>query len=406
MNRLAQEEFNPLQLRVESIETYEGLLNLKADWKALEARDPEMTFFLSWDWLAEAFRQHPGKWRVLVVRQAREGNRCVGLLPLKYRVLWNATRNQFETQIEAGGRLLFSEYTGFLCEAGQDQAVIKALGEALQRMPWSKLSLRYLAQKQRAKLFCATFDSPQYSASWKGYWINKGQTDNLVCPKINLPDQFDTYLSSISANTRQQYRRFERRHLLNGECHFTYSDATSLDRDIGLLMKFWRQKWEPLKGRSNAKMVAGNFEKVLRSAFSLNALFLPVLWRGETPLGALGHIVDAKRGAMHFIIAGRDTSVKEAFVGKALHFHSIKNAVSRGYRYYDFGHGDEPYKFTYGADKAKLQYFVINRSDANAQDVFDPFQYRMALKRVKRFIKTKKMDQARAGWSQLDKILD
>jgi CelD/BcsL family acetyltransferase involved in cellulose biosynthesis len=406
VNSLVSDELKTPQLHVEIIDTYDGLLNLQVGWQELEVRDPEMTFFLSWEWLAEAFHQHPGKWRVLVVRQANEENRCVGILPLKYRLHWSRTRNQFETQIEAGGRLMFSEYTGFLCEAGLERPVMEAFGDALRQMPWAKLSLRYLAQKQRAELFCATFDKAGYVVSWKDYRINKGQTDNLICPKVSFPDRFDTYLSSISANTRQQYRRFERRHLLNGECHFTYTDATSLDRDMTLLMKFWRQKWEPLKGLSVAKSVAGNFENVLRSAFSLNALFLPILWRGETPLGALGHVTDAKQGAMHFIIAGRDTSAKDAFIGKALHFHSIEHAITRKYKYYDFGHGDEPYKFTYGANRLKLQYFSISRAAGKDDRVFDPINSYAALERVEKFIEEGKMNRARAAYRQLAGILE
>ncbi|MFG6661604.1 GNAT family N-acetyltransferase, partial [Sulfitobacter sp. 915] len=153
------------------------------------------------------------------------------------------------------------------------------------------------------------------------------------------------------------------------------------------------------------KTVAGNFENVLRSAFSLNALFLPILWRGETPLGALGHVTDAKQGAMHFIIAGRDTSTKDAFIGKALHFHSLEHAISRKYMYYDFGHGDEPYKFTYGANGLKLKYFSIRRSDAKGGRVFDPLNAYAALERVERFIEEGKMNRARAAYRQLAGIL-
>ncbi|MFG6661581.1 hypothetical protein [Sulfitobacter sp. 915] len=135
MNSLVLDEPQTPQLHVEIIDTNEGLLSLKVDWQELEARDPEMTFFLSWEWLAEVFRQHPGRWRVLVARKANEQSSCVGILPLKYRLHWSSTRNQFETQIEAGGRLMFSEYTGFLCESGLERPVMEIFGNALRRMP-------------------------------------------------------------------------------------------------------------------------------------------------------------------------------------------------------------------------------------------------------------------------------
>lgn len=401
MNSLAPERLGQEQLLVEMIDTPTELMALETAWRSLEARDPEATFFLSWDWLSEAFRQHPTRWRVLVVRQGTDEDSCIALMPLKYRLRWSETRNQFQSQIEAGGRLLFSEYTGFLCDPRSEQAAMWALAAALQAMPWTKLSLRYVAQKRRADLFCAAFETPGYTVSWKPYRINKGETDNLICPKVALPNRFDSYLSSIRANTRQQYRRFERKYLSQGDYHFTYSTPESFERDIAILMKFWMQKWAPLKGQSRARKEADNFEKVLRSAHALNTLFLPVLWQGDTPLGALGHIVDTQKGVIHFIIAGRDISAKEAFIGKALHFHSIECAIELGHSHYDFGHGDEPYKFTYGAERTQLHYFTILRDNAQADMVVDPLCAAAAIEKIERFIEGGKTDQARTACQQL-----
>jgi CelD/BcsL family acetyltransferase involved in cellulose biosynthesis len=398
---------NPAQshLRVETIDTYAEFLAIEAAWKALEDRDPEMTFFLSWDWLGQAFRDNSYRWSVLVVYASAAKDDIVGLLPLKYGVHWSSTRNEFQTEIEAGGRLIFSEYTGFLCNPENETAVMGALASALRVMPWSKLSLRYVAQKQRATLFCAAFERFGYPVTWKEYRINKGKTDNLICPHVPLPDDFEAYLqASVSANTRQRYRRFQRKFFTNGDYHFTHCDATSFDEDVAILMGFWKQKWAPEKGRSKSSSVAANFEKVLKAASETEALFLPILWRGDTPLAALGHVMDPKNGAMHFIIAGRDDAAEEAFIGAALHFHSIECAILLGCQYYDFGHGDEEYKFSYGAEPTKVEYFSINRPDAGSEMVFDSISTGVALKRIGRFIKAGERDQAEHACRQLSQI--
>lgn len=406
MNSLVSDERMHARLKVEIIDSYAGFLAAETAWKSLEDRDPEMTFFLSWDWLAQAFRDKPYQWSVLAVRAGEGEDDYVGLLPLKYGVHWSRTNNEFQTEIEAGGRLLFSEYTGFLCDPDKEQAVMVALANALRALPWSKLSLRYVAQKQRAELFCAAFERFGYRVTWKDYRINKGKTDNLICPQVALPDDFDTYLqSSVSTNTRQRYRRFKRKFFSDATYHFTHCDAESFDRDVATLMRFWKQKWEPTKGEGKASKVASNFENVLGAALSADALFLPILWRGDTPLGALGHIMDPKVGAMHFLIAGRDPTAQEAFIGAALHFHSIECSILLGCQYYDFGHGDEDYKFSYGAEKTEVRYFSIRRPNASAGMEFDSISAGAALKRVEGFLKTGKTDEARRACRQLSRIL-
>jgi CelD/BcsL family acetyltransferase involved in cellulose biosynthesis len=393
------------RLRVKTIDTYTEFLAVEAAWKDLEDRDPEMTFFLSWDWLGQAFHNNPYRWSVLAVYAQDRGDEIVGLLPLKYGVHWSKSRKEFQTEIEAGGRLIFSEHTGFLCDPDMEADVMDALAAALRNMPWTKLSLRYVAQKYRAELFCASFERFGYPVSWKDYRINKGKTDNLVCPHVSLPDEFESYLqSSVSANTRQRYRRFQRKHFANGDYHFSHSDSDSFETDIATLMQFWKQKWSPEKGKSRSKSVAANFEKVLIAAQKTDALFLPILWRGNTPVAALGHIMDPKNGSMHFIIAGRDPKAEEAFIGAALHFHSIECAILLGCQYYDFGHGDEEYKFSYGAEKTKLQYFSITRPKGDPDKIFDSIGTGIALKRIEGFLKAGEVDQAEHACRQLSGI--
>ena len=67
------------RLRVEVIDTYAGFLAVEQAWKSLEDRDPEMTVFLSWDWLAQPFRQNPFRWSVVAV-YTRTGDDLIGLL--------------------------------------------------------------------------------------------------------------------------------------------------------------------------------------------------------------------------------------------------------------------------------------------------------------------------------------
>ena len=125
-------------IAVRLVDTPAGLDALRPVWEELQARDPEATIFLTWEWMAQAFRAHPYRWTVLVAEDPRHPGRVLCLLPLKYRTHWSRSRAEFQTELEAGGRLLWSEYTGFLCHPEHEAAALRAVTDHLAGMPWMK----------------------------------------------------------------------------------------------------------------------------------------------------------------------------------------------------------------------------------------------------------------------------
>ncbi len=396
----------PMPARADRIEldvigTWPEFEVLKAPWKALEQRDPEGSVFLSWAWLAEAFRANPGRWRVVV---AYRGDRILGALPLKSRVHWSTSRNAFETEFEAGGRLIWSEYTGFLCDPEWEDSVIARLAERVQTLPWARLSLRYLSPRARGAAFLRAFPGDRFSAQWRSYRINGGETDNLLCPQVILPGSHDAYLDGLpSKNTRQKIRRFTRRHLDSGEVRITEAGtARGTARDLDHLLHFWLDKWAGQKGSARAKRVAGNYREVLGAAQRLGLLYLPVMWQGERPLGALAHILDPHLGRVHFIAAGRDSAASEPYIGVLLHSESIRWAIDKGYGIYDFCHGNEPYKYTFGATDREVGYVAVRRRSADAAAPrFDPACTAQALRRTQAMIEEGETDRAAAACAHL-----
>lgn len=386
--------------KLEIVETDAELEAMKPGWRALEMRDPESGVFLSWDWLSRAFRDNPQRWRVFAVRSGRD---YVCIFPAKYRVHWSRKLIELQSEIEAGGRLIWSEYTGFLCDPEHEEAALEFLARHLAALPWSRLSLRYEASESRAERFMRAFPPDQFNSKSMEYRINKGETDNLVSPQIALPATFEDYLQTkLSKNAREKVRRSFRRHVETGELRISQTTTETFDRDVDILLKHWTRKWAPTKGIGSANKVAGNYRRILRSALDLGGLFLPVLWKDEIPLGALGHVIDVRNRQVHFIVAGRNTAADISNIGIILHTHSIRWAIRNGFRIYDFCHGNEAYKYSFGAEDKRLNYFSIRRrSSGSGAGTLDVINTGEALRRAIEFIDAGKQTEASAACRQI-----
>ena len=175
---------------------------------------------------------------------------------------------------------------------------------------------------------------------------------------------------------------FTRQFLDTEELRLSLTDAASFKRDAGILLRYWTQKWRETKGDETASKVAGNYLRILSAAQRLGVLYMPVLWRGSEPLGALGHILDPHMKRVHFIVAGRNERASEPYIGLLLHTQSIKWAIENGYGLYDFCHGNEAYKYSFGAQEIRANYFSIRRRATDDRQLLDPMSNADALRRA------------------------
>ncbi|OUS33366.1 hypothetical protein A9Q94_19970 [Rhodobacterales bacterium 56_14_T64] len=389
--------------RLESIETQVQMLALKSAWQDLEARDPEGTVYLSWDWLAATFAGYPGRWRVLI---AWQGDQMVCAFPMKLRLHWSNSRQQLQTEIEAGGRLIYSEYTGFLCDPVYQNTALSEIAQHLQNLPWVRLSLKYEDSTARAAAFMAAFPEAQFRSRNKDYFINAGSTDNLACPRVTLPQSYEAYLDGLGKNMRQKMRRFSRKYLDSGALRLSWADAEDAGAGIEHLLRHWLVKWLPSKGEAKARKSVNTYRKMLTQAANLGLLRMPVLWQQDRCLGVLGHVLDPRHRQIHFIVAGRDEAVTGNFIGPLLHAQSVRWGIENGYTSYDLCHGDEPYKFGYGAIATRVNYVSIRRRYLTSPSAYlDPICAPRAMTCVIDFLQQEQPAKALIVAKQLQQVL-
>jgi hypothetical protein len=388
---------------VDLIETPEAFEQLRQSWNRVQEADRDAGYFLSWEWLSVVFRANPGRWRVLAARPEDEALDYVAFLPLRLDVRWSRSRVELATTLEAAGRLSWAQYTGFLCLPDQEEEALVALAAALRTLPWSHARLtNWLVSDRRRALFLSTFAPDEYEVSIEDRVRPEGTTDNRVCPFVALPDSYEEYLSTrVSANTRQKIRRFSRRVEESAELQLTPTGPDHFEEHLDALLELWLRKWAPVRGQGSAERVVGRYREILGQSLECDAVFMPMLWSAGTLLGGLVHIVDRRKGVMHFIVAGRDEAASEPSIGLVLHAYSIRWAIDNMMRTYDLCHGNEPYKYSLGAIDKRIEHLTIRRRSRVAGGRLDPMNMADGLETVAEFLADGRVDDAASACRQL-----
>ena len=202
--------------------------------------------------------------------------------------------------------------------------------------------------------------------------FEKGQTNNLFCPQIELPTHFEDYLAGLSANSRQKLRRLLRQ--LDEEPALTIhkSRPETYTRDVTILSQLWYQKHVHQKGQKRATRLAELFKEVVMLGLAQGMVYLAILWKNGQPVAAQANYVDRVKRHVLFHVSGRDERVRDLSVGLMLQAHCIRWAIANGMQRFDFTIGNEPYKHSLGGiDRHIVSTEVSTLTGANVADILD-----------------------------------
>ena len=395
-------------MNLDTIDNFADFEKLESTWNAVYAADPDAHYFLSWGWMRQLFIEDSYNWCVLAVRPAQRANAYVAFFPIRRRVRYSKSAQRFYGEIQMAGSISWADYTGFICHP-EHEAAIATFGAHLRKMGWRRLTLKnFRAPEARLKSFVSALEGPDFHHDDRQRIEKTDKTNLLVCPYVELAEDFDAYLAQkLSSNSRQKVRRFLRKIDQSDELKFTVATAETVERDIEIVVAFWRKRWAKRKG-AGLDELAGTYRNILLQAWSDNALFLPILWRGSQPLGGLGSFVDRQKSALMFFVAGRDESCNEPPPGMVLHAHSIRWAIENGLRTYDLLRGDEAYKYSFGATDRHIKYIVVSaRDSARRSDPSDPKSIESMVSQAARYHESGRLDAAESGYRQvLDTVPD
>ena len=308
----------------------DGIVDLKGferereRWEDLYRLDEHAQVFLSWPWLRAFLTTSRARWRILLLR---EGDTLLAALPV-------ATRGVPSRAFPVARELTFAssplaDYQGILCRPGYEQRAIRGFVSALSRARWERAVLRDVADPRIAELL------ERLSLRGEAVETRGGSR----CAGLALPASWDDFTRSLDSDTRKPLlRRMRRLEELPG-LRKTVADDTDFEQHLEALLALHHRRWGGNLARARAQRGT-----LFREAYRHGALRILGLWDGATPIAMQALFDDPIRKTVGAFQTGYDPAYAKYGPGKALVALAIRDAIERGYTYFDHLRGDESYK--------------------------------------------------------------
>ena len=390
----------PTRMHVEVIETLERVFELELQWDELYKKDPHAHLYVSSRFMSAVALRAAGKFRILAAWS--ETGECIGILPLVVTTKWSKTGACLYNVLDMLGHVFDADYTGILCDPGFEAEVCEAFGHAVAAMPVGRIVLNFVSgPTSRLDAFIGAFNPDVFAHKENEHLINDGQTNNLLCPYIDLPDSFPAYLEGLSKNSRQKIRRLLRQLDSDATLRVTRSRPETYTEDVTILSKLWFLQYAERKGHKRATRLAELFKDVVMLGLAAGIIHLSILWRNGKPVAAQANYIDLVKRQALFHVGGRDERVQDLSSGLMLQAHCIRWAIANGLERYDFTIGDEPYKYSLGAvDRKITSVEVFTKSGANVTGHLDSICQDDVVRHIRKYVRKGRSADAKTAAQQ------
>ena len=331
-----------------------GTAEIEPLWRALEEQ-ADVTFYLSWSWIG-AWLEEAGPPDFVVVGRAGEAIVALGLLRKAVERRHGFVRSKTLWLHETGDEnkdVIFIEYNAFLSDRRFD--------------PIEPEAVAFLRREAQAlggfdEIQLGGFTQPRYAA------VAAGQRTHVHALKTTAQVDLAAlragegdYLTSLSANTRQQIRRsirlYEERGPLSLRSAASVEEAQAWFEELGLLHeRAWRAKGDG--GAWRFPFLLAFHRRLIETAFPTGGIEIVRIACGEEPIGYIHCLV--RGGWVGSYLSGfayeNDNKAKPGLVSFALY---IQEKLKSDAQVFDFLAGDHRYKMSLGRRGPDMYWFAV-----------------------------------------------
>ena len=243
------------------------------------------------------------------------------------------------------------DYNDFIVAAGQEDVFYPALLDAIAAAGATSLDL-----------FSVSEDSPTVDrlpdlARERGFSVDLVEED--VAPRIDLVDTWEDYLAGLSKKDRHELRRKLRRLDSHGNWRwYCVSDPDEASDRMDTFVDLMRRS-DPAKAEFLTDEREAFFRRMVRATASEDMLRLFFMEMDDVTVAS--SMCFDYNGTRMLYNSGHDPEYRYYSVGLLLHSLCLRDALERGYRYFDFLRGNEPYKYRLGGQDHRLYRISLHR---------------------------------------------
>lgn len=334
--------------RVTVIADKDSLDSLRNEWDDLLLDSAAPSVFLSYEWMTTWLRTCAGRGTPRVVL-VREGSRLVGLAPL----FEPAPGPLAPRTLRFMGTGVGADHLRFLIRRGREDHVGSVLTDYVLAAGYDILDFPRMDEE--------TARSLQHSVRGSEFACEVTVAD--ICPFVTLPDTWEAYLGTLSANARKDLGRRARRLGERGTVVIRRIDeegpAAELDRTWEILVSLHQSRQRTLGSRSafaTPRLLAFH-RAFLQTAAARGWLRLYLMRVGDRDVAA--EYCVSVGGRVEDLQTGFDAEWSRYGVGTLILAHAIRDAISSGATEFDFLRGGEEYKHQRWAASSRHDVSVV-----------------------------------------------
>jgi CelD/BcsL family acetyltransferase involved in cellulose biosynthesis len=259
-----------------------------------------------------------------------------------------------------------ADYATLLCDPADLPAVATAVADALADDPdllhgtddWDVVDLRRLRADDPA--LPALELAFRAAAVRRGWQVSRELEE--VCPVLRVETgSWDAFLETLSAKNRHEIRRKLRRAEASGPIEFdeVADPATAVDDLIAIHQARWGDQglFPQTEGGARSRRFIRRLAELEGPDGTLRIGRLRV--GGRCIFMCVGF---HERDAVYYYNAGSDPEARALSPGVIGVAAYLRHGLDRGYRVFDFLRGNEPYKYTWGAQDQPIYRLILTRA--------------------------------------------
>ncbi len=170
------------------------------------------------------------------------------------------------------------------------------------------------------------------------------QSHPVRYPYLALPGDYEAFVATLSPSKQYYYRRYRKQFNGNGREIAKIHGESISDQDIKSFMDLHSERWGNKSNILNKRTSAFVFSFLQKMA--KNELLTLFFAKDNAENVACVCCIDFKE-RREFLSSGRSLNAEKLRAGKILLYEVIVDSIAEGFKFFDFGYGDEAYKSDY-----------------------------------------------------------